>query len=64
MSETVGGGQFRIARRQLTGESHHDLALLERGVVLHLAVEHDGAGAVTHRLDHPHGVRDVGSVAA
>ncbi len=64
MSETVGGGQFRIAGRQLAGEGHDHLALLARGVVLHLAVEHDRAGAVTHRLDHPHGVGDVGSVAA
>ena len=41
-----------------------DLALLDRGVVLHLAVEHARAGAVAHRLDDPLGVGDVGRVGA
>jgi hypothetical protein len=44
---------------ELLGELDHHEALLEAGVVLHLAVEHHGAGAVTHRLDHAAGVRDV-----
>ena len=46
-------------RRAARPSAIDDLALLDRGVVLHLPVEQDGAGAVAHRLDHPAGVRDV-----
>ena len=42
-----------------SASSTQDQALLERGVVLHLAVDHDRAGAVTHRRDDPPGVGDV-----
>ena len=40
------------------------MALLDRGVVLHLPVEHHRAGAVAHRVDHPLRMGDVGGVGA
>ena len=51
--------QLRVDRGQLLGELDHHQALLEGGVVLHLAVEHHRAGAVAHGRDDPAGVRDV-----
>ena len=44
------------------GEVDHDLALLHRGVVFHLPVEHHCAGAVAHGGDDLEGVGDVGWV--
>ena len=51
--------QLGVDRGELLGELDHHQALLEGGVVLHLAVEHHRAGAVAHRGDDPAGVRDV-----
>ena len=44
---------------ELLGQLEHHLALLHRGVVLHLPVEHHGAGAVAHGGDHLAGVAHV-----
>ncbi len=52
-------GELGVGWRQPLGELEDDEALLEARVVLHLAVEHDRAGAVTHGLHDPAGVRDV-----
>src|SRR4051812_8441067 len=43
--------QFRVLCRQHLGQPHHNLALLPRRVVLHLAVDHVHAAAVGDRLD-------------
>ena len=51
--------ELRVDRGQLLGQRDHHQALLEGGVVLHLAVEHHRAGAVAHRGDHAAGVPDV-----
>ena len=51
--------QLGVDLGELLGQLDHHQALLERGVVLHLAVEHHRAGAVAHRLDHATRVRDV-----
>src|SRR5690606_8326475 len=55
----ISGLEFRIAGGQLVGQVRHHLALLERGVVLHLAVDHHRAGAVAHGRDDPAGPRHV-----
>ena len=59
-SDPVERGEVGIARGELFGETDHDPALLDRGVVLHLAVEHDRPGAVAHGLDDPTGMGDLG----
>ena len=60
--EAVGRGQLGVAVGQLLGQVDHDVALLDRGVVLHLPVDHHGAGAVAHGLDDLQGVGHVGRV--
>ena len=55
-------GQLGVAGGELVGQLEHHLALLHRGVVLHLPVEHHGAGAVAHGGDDLAGVLHVGRV--
>src|ERR1044072_2949730 len=57
--EPVGLGQLGVLLGEHLGEADHHLALLEGGVVLHLAVEHVHAGAVGDRLDHALGELDL-----
>ncbi len=49
-------------RHSGVGQVDHHLALLDRGVVLHLAVDHHRAGAVAHLLDDVRGPGDVRGV--
>src|SRR5262249_4008954 len=51
LREAVGARQLRVLLREQLRERHHHLALLPGGVVLHLAVEHEDAAAVGHRLE-------------
>ena len=55
-------GELGVAGGELVGQLDHHPALLDRGVVLHLAVEHDGTGAVTHGGDHPTRMRHLGDI--
>src|SRR5437762_1010656 len=50
-SEAVRARQLRVLRREQLRERHHHPTLLPRRVVLHLAVEHEDAAAVRHRLE-------------
>ncbi len=59
----------RVARAHLgvlggdqAGEVDHDLGLLPGGVVLHLAVDHDGAGAVRHGVEDLAGERHLAGI--
>src|SRR5215469_17003086 len=47
-SQAVTGRRVGILGGDQAGEVDHDLCLLPGGVVLHLAVDHHGAGAVRH----------------
>src|SRR4051794_9460666 len=58
-SEAICRRQFSVARSQLPGELDDDLALLDGSVVFHLAVEHDRARAVSHRVDHTLRLYDI-----
>ena len=55
----VQRGELGVVGREPLGELEDDEALLDGRVVLHLPVQHDGAGAVAHRLVDPAGVGDV-----
>ena len=58
-SDAVRLGQLRVEGREALGEVEENPALLEAGVVLHPAVEHDRAGPVAHGRDDPARVRHV-----
>ncbi len=49
--EPVNGAALGILLGDETGEVDDDLGLLPRRVVLHLAVDHHGAGAVGHGFE-------------
>src|SRR5262249_28073595 len=51
-SEPVAGGQLRVLGRQELRQVHHDATLLPGRVVLHLALEHQYAAPVGHRLEN------------
>ncbi len=51
--------QLGVDRGELVGEGDHHLALLDRRVVLHLAVDHHRTGPVTHGGDDQPGVLHV-----
>ncbi len=49
--EAVSCGQFWVAHSELSSKFDHDTALLHRGIVFHLSVKHDRAGAVAHGIN-------------
>ncbi len=62
--EAVFGAHLGIARGDELREIEDDLRLLPRGVVLHLAVDHDRAGAVRHGIHDALGEVHLGRVQA
>ena len=58
-SEAVALCERRVPLGELTGKVDHHVALLDRRVVFHLAVQHDGTRAVAHGIDDLLGVGDL-----
>ena len=55
----VQRSEFGVALGELLSESDDDLALFDRCVIFHLAVEHDRSGPVAHRFNDSTSVRHL-----